>query len=119
MSFTEKFFADKISFKVTQSLVESCMTVIYLPNKELRRKVAHANKFRTATPETPHLIYTYHPKQSTLGFATRDLAAILGITTTQFRPLYSEIAAVDIFGYRYTQRRIVCIGLATTESLNQ
>ena len=116
MSFTEKFFADKISFKVTQSLVESCMTVIYLPNKELRRKVAHANKFRTATPETPHLIYTYHPK---LGFATRDLAAILGITTIQFRPLYSEIAAVDIFGYRYTQRRIVCIGLATTESLNQ
>ena len=69
--------------------------------------------------------------QSTLGFATMGLAANLGIATAnppdgslllhnsdlgfndlQFRLLCSEIATVNTFGGRYTQRSVVYIGFS-------
>ena len=35
-----------------------------------------------------------------------------GYNDPQFWPLCSEIATVDTFGGRYTQRRVVCIGFS-------
>ena len=45
-----------------------------------------------------------------LDIATATL--LTGYNDPQFWPLCSEIATVDTFGGRYTQRRIVCIGFS-------